>query len=77
MNMKIEDFQTLSTEELGKLYDSANDADKADIIHFVKKDANELISEVKAFIRETNSKIKFGKRHRNTKYRKASLIELV
>ena len=61
MNIKIEDFQSLSTEELGNLYDSADDSCKTEIIRFAKKDANELISEVKAFIRETNSKIKLGK----------------
>ena len=60
MNIKIENLQKLSTEELGELYDSANDEEKEEIIRLVKKNANDLISEAKAFIRETRLKMQLG-----------------
>jgi hypothetical protein len=60
MDTKIKDFQSLSNEEFGKLYDSSNDVEKAEIIRLVKKDANEFILEAKAFIRETTIKMKLG-----------------
>ena len=63
IKLKLRELQSLPVEELGQLYDNANDDDKREIIRIVKKDANEFISDTKSIIREINMEIQQSKMH--------------
>jgi len=61
IKLKLKELQTLPVEELGELYDNANDDDKTEIIRLVKKNANDFISDTKSIIRDINLEIQRSK----------------
>ena len=63
IKLKLKELQSLPVEELGKLYNNANDDDKKEIIHLVKKNASDFISDAKSTIKEINLEIQHSKLH--------------
>ena len=61
LKLKLKELQSLPIEELGKLYDNANNDDRAEIVRLVNKNANEFISDARSTIREINSEIQNSK----------------
>jgi len=61
LKLKLKELQSLPVEELGILYDNANDVDKKEIIRSVKRNASEFISDTKCIINEIKMEIKRSK----------------
>ena len=61
LKLKLKELQSLPVEELGKLYNNANNDDKAEIVRLVKKNAAEFISDAKSTIKEISLEIQHSK----------------
>jgi len=63
LKLKLKELQSLSVEELGKLFDNANDDVKTEILRFVNNFATEFITDTKSTIREINFEVQQNKLH--------------